>query len=557
MLRSRILFALPVSAVLSVLVSAQTITAYFPDNVPTTGATNAFPFNTGAYTTLQVYPASGLTAAGIVAGQHLAGIAIAPTSGVAAGTYTAPTGVITIGHRAPTPPFATNQWLNNMVGAQTVWDTAVDGPLSFARVSGAWANLPFSPNAVFYWDGVSDLVLQISIGAGATGNFGLLTSPTTSYIRYGVNAVFAPAPGTAPTTTGVLGPRASFTFDFQNISPNWQVNQASASFDIDSQVGSAYGAVTVTRCINTTMTVNLGTSLTLPPWDLAIGTAPLVAANAGGITLPGGQFVNVNLADPTLTFLNGLTFTTPLAPSALPVALPAPIQFSLQMVVVDAGAAAGVSLSQPVALNVTATSAPIPGPAGDDVSLLVNLTGQPICGSPISFFGTSYSQMYVQTNGRVTFGTDSTAYTPSAAAANPGFVGAWADLNTTTAGSISISFPSAGVYSVDYNGVGFFGGPGTVTNTFQIVFDTNSGSILLGGLTGLATYTSQQLIGISPGASATNPGPRTWALGGPNAMSSPTDMIYTLTTAGAAIAGTGVNNLLFYPNLGGYDWTAF
>jgi len=201
-------------------VSAQV--AYFPDNVPTTGASNTIPFRntswgTTGYTSYHVYPAATLTAAGIPAGAILTDIALAPeiTSG-ASGTINIPIAQLYFGH-AVNPPTA-GQWLNNVATPTTLWDTATDGALTFPWVSDTWVSLPTACHgAGFAWDGVTDVIFYTSFagtnfpGGGWSGGFYVHTAPTATYIRHGLNQ-YLPTIGTAPSTTGVLGMRLRLTF---------------------------------------------------------------------------------------------------------------------------------------------------------------------------------------------------------------------------------------------------------------------------------------------------------------------------------------------------------
>jgi hypothetical protein len=77
------------------------------------------------------------------------------------------------------------------------------------------------------------------------------------------------------------------------------------------------------------------------------GLAPLVPASGGGLTLPDGQIVNMDLTDPTFNFL----FAPPLSGpafviSAIPVNTASPLTLSFQMILLDPSAPTGVALSQ-------------------------------------------------------------------------------------------------------------------------------------------------------------------------------------------------------------------
>ena len=139
------------------------------------------------------------------------------------------------------------------------------------------------------------------------------------------------------------------------------------------------------------------------------------------------------------------------------------------------------------------------------------------------------------------------------------FVGAWADFNTLVAGSISISSPAPNQVQVDYVGIGYESSwAGLTTSTFSINFDSVTGVISLLNLSGIGTEplaaNANMFLGISQGTGATNPRGTPFALGGPNATASPTDMIYGFGHPSAALAGAGVTNIIFTPSGSGYTW---
>ncbi len=200
-------------------VSAQNI-VYFPDNVPNTGASNAFPFNTaptGGYTTFCIYPAATLLAAGITPSMNLTDVAFSPfTTSSGPSPCVVPIAKNWIGNMVAAP--TTTGWVSNLVAPTLMWDSTVDGTLTFPWVAGQWSSIPIRSGALFQWDGVSNIGIQISRGAGLTGAPSVYTAPTiagtgTPYTRHGTTS-FDPAPGTATTTTGTLGFRIRLTFDF-------------------------------------------------------------------------------------------------------------------------------------------------------------------------------------------------------------------------------------------------------------------------------------------------------------------------------------------------------
>ncbi len=103
-------------------------------------------------------------------------------------------------------------------------------------------------------------------------------------------------------------------------------------------------------------------------------------------------------------------------------------------------------------------------------------------GQTINFFGTAYGELYVGSNGYVTFGGGSTGFVPSpldVQTLNPMIAGLFTDLdsrsdaasvvyaNTTTPGQIIITYVMLGHYAVNY----------TVRATFQLVVRSDSFAI--------------------------------------------------------------------------------
>ena len=138
--------------------------------------------------------------------------------------------------------------------------------------------------------------------------------------------------------------------------PSFQVNSAEANFDLNGNQGSVFAPAITTAMVGEQVNVNLSTSVPATLYDLAL-TAPagLVPSNAGGFLTPGGQHVNMDLTDPSLTMVFGGSFATPFVPYpgplTLPLVMPAPAALSSQMIVLDATAVDGFRLSAGATLN--------------------------------------------------------------------------------------------------------------------------------------------------------------------------------------------------------------
>lgn len=112
----------------------------------------------------------------------------------------------------------------------------------------------------------------------------------------------------------------------------------------------------------------------------------------------------------------------------------------------------------------------------DDGSVRVDIT--PVFGpSGINYFGTSYTSLYINTNGLITFQGPVTAYTPTSLSSlpYPAIAAFWSDVNITNGtanGSNNIYWdldPTTGRVTITWLDVRAYSGPGSARNTFQVV----------------------------------------------------------------------------------------
>lgn len=342
------------------------------------------------------------------------------------------------------------------------------------------------------------------------------------------------------------------------VTPEYQVNQPSASHDIDGVQGTAFSTANVNKCAGDGFVVNLNSSNVGFPFDVLVSPIPVVPVSQGGLWT-GNQAVNVNLA----AFVFGFGgFTTPFFGNlALPFSFGAAADFYTQMAVVDPSNPDGIAISQPNGLHILqgASLAGFTPPTGDDAYAVIP---SPAC---LPFYGQSRSNGWITTNGRIGFGTmPSAAYFATSAAALTGdpFVGYWGDLHTYTTGTISVTQPVPGLTRADWLGVAYYGQAGLV-NTFGVQLDALTNTVTIDGLNTIVANTSTMMLGLSAGntgssdpgsISFSNAGVGTTGVGtpGPNP-----GMIYNLGTAGAASAG--LTSIIFVWNsiTGNYDWASF
>lgn len=303
--------------------------------------------------------------------------------------------------------------------------------------------------------------------------------------------------------------------------------------------------------------------------ELVTSGSPLVPAGGGALVTGNGQIVNVNLADPSTGFLWSLSFPpfpAPLggsAPLAVPLGMPAIPLLAAQMAILDGSHPDGFRLSQAFQMNGLPPASSAPGPVGDDVALTIT-AGQPVNGvtcfiaPALPLYGALRTTYHVITNGRITWPALDTSFTPTVAAAQAGvgMVGCWSDLNTATAGNISLSMVG-NAFVASWNGVGYFGGTVANVNTFSISIDTVTGVVTITGTSAIAVQAGLNMfIGASPGAGATDPGLAAFSPAGSGAATLTTDMIYTFGATGPTLAG-GANTIVLTPDgFGNYTWTS-
>lgn len=134
--------------------------------------------------------------------------------------------------------------------------------------------------------------------------------------------------------------------------PEYQENQLGAAMAIDNVTGGPYLPALVTLPVNQNGTLALSSTAAGQPWELVIGTAPLVPLSGGAIQSANSHILNVSLADPTLLLLWNFFQSPPMANVSFPVSFPAPIGLSTQLAVVDPVQSGGLSFSQPTRLTV-------------------------------------------------------------------------------------------------------------------------------------------------------------------------------------------------------------
>ncbi len=480
-------------------------------------------------------------------------------------------------YKAEFPPLGQDMtFANNLAEDQAVVRPAspwTGGPVP-SNPSGPAPFFPLGLTSPFLYDPSlgRDLVVQIEMCGNPTPllvSIDAHSAPAGSTLRLGgniygdsgvvgCNAISRTTwtPNDRPMIIGVDYTPAPF-------SPLYEVNSPGANCALVGSISGAFYPQVHTGCSGESGQVDLG-GVNAVAWDLGMtGSSNLLPRNAGGILIPSsGQVVNLDLANPALTFLGGLQFSLAPLPWTIPFVYGASTSLQAQLVRLDPTSPAGFLLSAALQLRGTTGtgSTMIPGPAYDDWSVAVPLRfDAPNCqNSGMAFYGTIYSTLYVNSNGIVAFDDHISAGSPlQSTAQNRAMVCCWMDMDPShpVSGPISITMPLPGVYSVNWSGVAYQS-PFVVptTATFEIQLDTGSGAIGLFGLAGIQSFPGTIMVGISPGNGATNPGPVQF-MQGSQTFAGPTAMVYSYSSP---ISAPAASMMIFNPvAAGGYNISAF
>lgn len=150
----------------------------------------------------------------------------------------------------------------------------------------------------------------------------------------------------------------------------------------------------------------------------------------------------------------------------------------------------------PAVITCNPSAAPTSTPLSDDSSSLENL------GFAFKFFGATWTQAFVNSNGNLTFGGGSSDYTESVAellGTLPRIAACWDDFNPAAGGTVRV-LATPGQFEVCWNSVPEYGIGGS--NTFRVVLANGSITMDYDG----AMTAVDGLIGLSAGGGASSPG---------------------------------------------------
>lgn len=372
---------------------------------------------------------------------------------------------------------------------------------------------------------------------------------------------------TGSGSPGSLNPGQTSPRCAASVQRDYQVDTPAASLVLDGLRTNGWQPARSVRCSGVVSRWTIASSLPGQPFEIAFSFRPLVAR---GAVTQAGQILNLDTTDPAFFFINTGTSTPSLStpfPGSFSVSSTlgvAPVTLATQLLVIDPARLDGMALSQATELVVDPAGVPVPGPIADDASVNVPVVSLPLCAAgPLPVYGTSYTAIDVNSNGRVTFGGADPDFSPTIAEAmsDQPAVGAWADFNPSVGGQIQVSITSLGWVRIDYGiavaPLQYFGSGQAVT--FAIELDPISGEIVLDGLSGISSEPNLMMwLGLSGGSPlrATNPGVAGFAPLTSGVTTTLTDMIFEFGPAGSL--APGVDRVILRPNaLGNYDWAAF
>jgi uncharacterized repeat protein (TIGR01451 family) len=336
-----------------------------------------------------------------------------------------------------------------------------------------------------------------------------------------IQVSFSSAPPASIVASGAVNLSANVANDGTNAGVDWTVTCGSANCGSFSPVHTASGTTTVYTApssVPTGNTVTIKAASTANPGQSAQATITIAASSAPIYVLPfeifyDGQTPGTTSPAQTATLFNTTGTAVPI--SGVTLAGHAASDFS----VINNLCQPSVNASSSCTIGVTFTpSTTVPGPRTADLTIASSGTGAPYVShltgngalrhlagftantlaandddstaaislgftNPINFFGTTYSQTYVNNNGNITFGGPCRTYTPSGLTSNLGSLCGgpvaivapfFADVDTVGVGSGVVTYGNDTVngrpaFGADYENVGYFSNKTDKLNSFQVI----------------------------------------------------------------------------------------
>ncbi len=398
-----------------------------------------------------------------------------------------------------------------------VWmlDTGVSMIISYEAVS--WFPGPATGSVEAQAELFANGAIEIRFGAIVTAGNDFVCGTTSSQ---GGVAVFTSAGSVLPefntfgqTTGGVAPQNTGVLFQPGTPANAWQTNSATSSLDLNGTVGNAYVGATTTDCVGGAVTLN-----SAAPAGALFDIAVIFGTHQASLLTLAANTVNIDPANPTLFSFNGGpgTFAGLLNPQPHPgafsYAVPtnSPLTAAAQQLVLDATNPDGFVLSQAPQLNIV-TGATLTTTNVDDGFNQILLTGSPLCGSGVQFYGTSYTDLYQSSNGDVTFTAGSSDFTATSGEWQTQMprIGFQTDLEPNNYGTITVTNngpTGVGDYIVvSYQNVTEWGTGGLGVTSYDIELHGPSGHGIANFVTDGTWGATACVAGIALGAGGTNP----------------------------------------------------
>lgn len=352
-------------------------------------------------------------------------------------------------------------------------------------------------------------------------------------------------------TTGAVAPQNTGCY-FTPAGAQYQINQTGSSLDVNGVQGGSFNPAVSTACVGGS--INLNSSGT---GNYEIGIALTAAVGGGVFTTAGGQVVNLDLTHPSLFYLNGgaVMSTIPHPGSfTLPIVIPTTLTGSGQQLCTDPGHPDGFQLSQCPTVNATAAGSAQALTLGDDNFVQVFLQGQPTCANAVSFYGTTYTDFFVESNGGLRFVSGSGDFTATSGEwqTQDPRIGIQSDFEPNQYGTCTVTNngPGAGGdwMTIAFTNFTEWGTTGMGVTSFNVELHGPNGHEI-GGFTTDGTWGTTPCVGgITNGSLGTHPALVSFdALFGLGlqANANPTDSVIDENTGGMLVNTTGWTSIQF------------
>lgn len=331
----------------------------------------------------------------------------------------------------------------------------------------------------------------------------------------------------------------------------WQSNSPAARFEADGDGGLPGQPVILTRCVGETVMISMSSENPGMGWELtaASGLPSVQPRSILGLAI-GDEPINIDIFDPGAVPINGYLFQGTFSNAVIPVAPSAPRDIHAQLAVATPTLPLGVATSVAGTIQFTdsGSQAVIAGPGTDDGFIQIFPGVQPLCGpAVVTFAGTSYSSVFVNANGSVTFGSPSTDASPTPmefSIGPPRLAGLWTDLDPSMGGKISTQVLHSAL-RVRFDRVSH--GAAAPASSFDLVFSPSGSAGIFGYQP--SSGSGSALVGLTPGGNATDPGSVNFSslVGAGLQTGGSSDMVYEFVNTGAP---TGFYSVRF-PNADG------